>query len=84
MTSNLPFMNFKFFEYADELENAARIVHGDHAHSFYFGKDTFAKLKGENKEFVAIPGESHTDLYDQKNIIPFGQIVEFFHKNLDK
>ncbi len=84
VTSNLPFINFKFFEYADELENAAMIVHGDQAHSFYFGKDTFAKLKGENKEFVAIPGASHTDLYDQKNIIPFGQIVEFFHKNFDK
>lgn len=84
VTSNLPFLNFKFFEYADELENAAMIVHGDQAHSFYFGKDAFAKFKGENKEFVAIPGASHTDLYDQKNIIPFGQIVEFYNKNFKK
>ncbi len=84
VTSNLPFLNFKFFEYADELENAAMIVHGDQAHSFYFGKDAFAKLKGDNKEFVVIPGASHTDLYDQKDIIPFGQIVEFFNKNFEK
>ncbi len=84
VTSNLPFMNFKFFEYADELENAAMIVHGDQAHSFYFGKDAFAKLKGDNKEFVAIPGASHTDLYDQKDIIPFGRIVEFYNKNFKK
>ena len=48
-TSPLPFLNFKFFEYADELENAVMIVHGDKAHSFYFGKDVFALLKGDNK-----------------------------------
>ncbi len=83
-TSPLPFLNFKFFEYADELENAVMIVHGDKAHSFYFGKDTFAKLKGDNKEFVVVPGASHTDLYDQKDKIPFAQIVEFFNKNFDK
>lgn len=84
VTSALPFLNFKFFEYADELENAALIVHGDQAHSFYFGKDAFEKLKGDNKEFVVIPGASHTDLYDQKDIIPFGRIVEFYNKNFNK
>ncbi len=84
VTSNLPFLNFKFFEYADELENAVMIVHGDKAHSFYFGKDAFAKLKGDNKEFVAVEGASHTDLYDQKEIIPFDRIIAFFNKNLSK
>lgn len=83
-TSPLPFLNFKFFEYADELENAVMIVHGDKAHSFYFGKDAFALLKGDNKELVVVPGASHTDLYDRKDIIPFNRIVEFFNKNLDK
>ncbi len=82
VTSNLPFLNFKFFEYADELESPVMIVHGDKAHSFYFGKDTFAKLRGDNKELVVIPGANHTDLYDQKDIIPFGRIAEFFRKNL--
>lgn len=81
VTSNLPFLNFKFFEYADELENPVMIVHGDKAHSFYFGKDTFDKLKGDNKEFVVIPGANHTDLYDRKDIIPFKRIVEFFNKS---
>ncbi len=84
VTSNLPFLNFKFFEYAGELDNAVMIVHGDKAHSFYFGKDAFDRLKGENKEFVVIPGASHTDLYDQKDIIPFERIVDFFNKNFDK
>lgn len=80
-TSNLPFLNFKFFEYADELENPVMIVHGDKAHSFYFGKDTFALLKGDNKEFVVVPGASHTDLYDQIDIIPFKRIIDFYNKN---
>ncbi len=69
---------------AGEIENAVMIIHGDKAHSFYFGKDAFAKLKGDNKEFVVIPGASHTDLYDQKDIIPFSKIEEFFNKNFDK
>ena len=83
-TSPLPFLNFKFFEYANELENAVMIVHGDKAHSFYFGKDAFALLKGDNKEFVVVPGAGHTDLYDRMDIIPFNRIVEFFNKNFDK
>lgn len=82
VTSNLPFMNFKFFEYADELENAVMIVHGEKAHSFYFGKDAFEKLKGDNKKFVVVPGASHTDLYDRKDCIPFDTIVEFYNENL--
>lgn len=79
-TSNLPFINFKFFGYAGELENAVLIVHGDKAHSYYFGKDTFALLKGDNKQLLTVKGASHTDLYDQLDIIPFDEIAEFFTK----
>lgn len=81
MTSNLPFLNFKFFEYAGELENAVMVLHGEKAHSFYFGKDVYALLKGDNKEFVVIPGANHTDLYDRIDIIPFDDISAFFIKN---
>ena len=77
-TSALPFMNFKFFEYADELENAVLIVHGDKAHSYYFGKDTFARLKGSNKQMLTVNGASHCDLYDQLDIIPFNEIAAFY------
>lgn len=80
-TSPLPFLNFRFFEYAGELENAVMIVHGDKAHSFYFGKDAFGLLKGENKEFEVVAGANHTDLYDRKDIIPFDRIAAFFNKN---
>lgn len=82
ITSNLPFVNFKFFEYADELESAVLIVHGDKAHSYYFGKDTFAKLKGSNKQMLTVKGASHCDLYDQIDIIPFDEIAAFYKEYL--
>lgn len=82
VTSNLPFLNFKFFEYAGELENAVMIVHGDKAHSFYFGKDVHTLLKGDNKELVVVEGANHTDLYDGLDVIPFDRIEQFFRTNL--
>lgn len=82
VTSTLPFVNFKFFEYAGELDNAVLIVHGDQAHSYYFGKDTFAKLKGDNKQMLTIKGASHCDLYDRIDIIPFDEIAAFYKENL--
>lgn len=83
-TSNLPFINFKFFEYADELANAVLIVHGDKAHSYYFGKDTFALLKGDNKQMLTVNGASHCDLYDRLDIIPMDEIAAFLAEHLDK
>ena len=82
VTSALPFINFKFFEYADELESAVLIVHGDQAHSYYFGKDTFAKLKGANKQMLTVKGASHCDLYDRVDIIPFDEIAAFYSEYL--
>lgn len=81
-TSVLPFMNFKFYDYADELESAVMIVHGDRAHSYYFGKDTFAKLKGDNKQLRTVKGADHCDLYDQLDIIPFNEIAAFYKQYL--
>lgn len=83
-TSNLPFLNFKFFEYAGELDQAVMIMHGDKAHSFYFGKDTYALLKGDNKELLVIPGANHTDLYDRLDVIPFDKIAQFYRKNFSE
>lgn len=82
ITSTLPFVNFKFFEYADELDTAVLIVHGDQAHSYYFGKDTFAKLQGANKQMLTVKGASHCDLYDQIDIIPFDEIAAFYKEYL--
>ena len=58
------------------------IVHGEKAHSRYFGETAFKMLKGDNKELVIVPGASHCDLYDQIDKIPFDKIAAFFHKHL--
>ena len=80
------FVNTPTAAYANEIENAVMLVHGDKAHSFYFSEDTYKQLENginpANKEFIVIPGASHTDLYDQVDIIPFDTIQEFFENNL--
>lgn len=35
--------------YSDEIRNAVMLIHGEKAHSCYFSKDAFKKLKGDNK-----------------------------------
>lgn len=79
-TFSLPFINFKFYDYADELESAVMIVHGEKAHSLYFGEDTFKKLHGDNKELLIIADANHVDLYDNLEKIPFDQIATFFNR----
>ena len=68
--------------YAGEIRNAVLMVHGDKAHSFYMSQNAFKLLKGDNKEFIAVKGAVHTDLYDQKDIIPFDQTEAFIAKNI--
>ena len=81
-TSALSFMNMQILSYSDEIRNAVLMIHGEKAHSCYFSKDAFKKLKGDNKELMIIPDAVHTDQYDQTDIIPFDKIEEFFHKYL--
>lgn len=86
-TSPIPWINFPLMSRADEIENAVMILHGEKAHSFYFGSDAYKKLtvtpgKDNNKLFMVIPGASHTDLYDQMDIIPFNEIEKFFTEYL--
>ena len=62
-------------------------MHGDKAHSFYFGKDAYdAMIQGskytENKELLVIPGAVHTDLYDNLDVIPFNKMDDFFKQNM--
>ena len=82
MTSSLSFINMPILAYSDEIQSAVLVIHGEKAHSRYFGEDAFKKLKGDNKELMIIPGAVHTDLYDRTDIIPFDKIEEFFRKYL--
>ena len=81
-TSPIPFINFPLMSRADEIRSAVLIVHGEKAHSRYFGEDAFRKLTGDNKELLIVPGASHTDLYDNLDAIPFDRIAAFFAKYL--
>lgn len=81
----MSFMNQPILKYSNEIRSAVLIMHGDAAHSFYFGKDAYADMmKGnpnpENKELLVIPGATHTDLYDGggKDAIPFDKLETFF------
>lgn len=81
------FINQPILKYSNEIRNAVLIIHGEKAHSCYFGKDAYADMINgskftDNKELMIIPGASHTDLYDQIDIIPFDKLQEFFDKYL--
>ena len=75
-------MNMPILQYADEIRSAVMVLHGEKAHSRYFGEDAFKKLKGDNKKLVIVPGATHVDLYDQKDIIPFDEVETFFEEYL--
>ena len=80
VTSTLSFLNMPILQYADEIQSAVLLIHGEKAHSCYFSKDAYGALKGDNKELMIIPDAVHTDLYDKTDVIPFDKMVEFFHK----
>lgn len=81
-TNPLPFINMPILMYSDEIRSAVLVIHGEKAHSRYFGEDAFRKLMGDNKELMIIPGANHTDLYDREEIIPFDKLADFFQNNL--
>lgn len=86
-TSAIPWINFPLMSRAGEIENAVMVLHGEKAHSFYFGSDAYKKLTvtpgiDNNKLLMVVPGASHTDLYDRKDIIPFAAIERFFNEYL--
>ena len=84
MTSSLSLINQPILQYADEIRTPVLIVHGEKAHSRYFGEVAFKKLKGDNKELFIVNGANHVDLYDggDKNAIPFDKIESFYKENL--
>ena len=83
------FINQPILKYSNEIRSAVLIMHGNKAHSFYFGKDAYDNMIADskytqNKEFMVIEGAVHTDLYDggSYNAIPFDKVQEFFEKYL--
>ena len=80
--TNTSMMNVRLLHYSNEIRSAVMTVHGNKAHSFYMGKDAYENMIKDskytsNKELLVIPSATHTDLYDQKEKIPFDKIEKF-------
>ena len=74
------YANARFLYYTNEIRSAVLVMHGEKAHSRYFGENAYqymvnGKADGynfvgkpnpvpENKELLIIPGATHCDLYD--------------------
>lgn len=82
LTSSISFAMENLLGRPGEIRNAVMLVHGEKAHSCYFSKDVFPKLKGDNKRLLLVPGAVHTDLYDKKDVIPFDEIEKFYRTHL--
>ena len=82
------YANSRFLYYINEIRSAVLIMHGENAHSRYFGEAAYhymvdGKADGyktvvapnpcpENKELLIIPDASHCDLYDGGYTEPAG------------
>lgn len=83
----MSFMNQTILKYSNEIRSAVLIMHGEKAHSCYFGKDAYAEMVKDskytdNKELLMIPGAVHTDLYDNLDVIPFDKMQKFFEAKM--
>lgn len=83
------YSNSRFLYYINEIRSAVLIMHGENAHSRYFGEAAYhymvdGKADGyktvvapnpcpENKELLIIPDASHCDLYDGGYTEPAGK-----------
>ena len=83
------YANARFLYYINEIRSAVLVMHGEKAHSRYFGEAAYhymvdGKAEGynfigkpnpnpDNKQLLIIPGASHCDLYDGGWTEPQGQ-----------
>lgn len=88
ITTQLMRLNEDLWIAAGEIRTPVLIVHGEKAHSRYFGEEAYQKLTGgrfaSNKRLLIVQGATHCDLYDggEGNFIPWSDITEFFKINL--
>ena len=77
------YANTRFLYYINEIRSAVMVLHGEKAHSRYFGEAAYrymvdGKAEGyntvgkpnpvpENKELLIVPNATHCDLYDGGN-----------------
>ena len=80
VVGTIGYSNARFLYYINEIRSAVLVMHGEKAHSRYFGEAAYKYMvEGnadgynfigkpnpvpENKQLLIIPGASHCDLYD--------------------
>ena len=85
VTAGTSLLNTRLLTFASEIRGAVMVVHGEKAHSRYFGEDAFKLLKGDNKKLLIVPDATHCDLYDggeAHDKIPFDEIEAFIAENI--
>lgn len=88
ITTHLMRLNQNLWIAASEIRTPVMIVHGEKAHSRYFGEEAYQKVTSgkyaANKRLLIVPGATHCDLYDggEGNFIPWGEIEDFYKTNL--
>ncbi|MEV6380607.1 alpha/beta hydrolase [Streptomyces sp. NPDC051773] len=81
-TTPMSFFAFQQMTNIDMLApRKALLVTGSEAHSRYYSEDA-QKMAPDTVDLLVVPGADHVDLYDRKDIIPFGKLDQFFTKNL--
>ena len=88
ITSTLMMLNQNLWIAASEVRTPVLIVHGEKAHSRYFGEEAYQKLTSgkyaDNKRLLIVPAATHCDLYDggEGNFIPWNEIVDFVKRSI--
>lgn len=84
VTGTQAYADTRFLTYIDEIETPVMVMHGEHAHSLYMGKNAYEKMAAgpfaDNKQLVIVPGAVHCDLYDggENDCIDWKMLAGFF------
>lgn len=88
ITSPLMLLNQDLWIAASEIRTPVLIVHGEKAHSRYFGEEAYQRITSgkyaSGKRLLIVPGATHCDLYDggEGNFIPWNEIIGFYRSNI--
>lgn len=58
-------------------------IAGEKAYTRYINEDVY-RLASQPKELIIVPGATHVDLYDKRELIPFDRLTAFFRTHLKK
>jgi len=81
-TTPMSFFSFPMMANIDMISpRPIMLIAGEKAHSRYYSEDVY-KMAPESKELIIVPGATHCDLYDKRDMIPFDKLEKFFKDNL--